>query len=244
MARALVTGTSSGLGQGLARQLLAKQWDVFGCSRRPSSVTATHHLQIDLTNPVAIERDFPVWLAGVETLDLVVLNAGILGKINDLHKTPTADAKHVMEVNLWANKSVMDWLHASGIQITQVIMMSSGASKLGNRGWAGYALSKAALNMLAALYANEFPNTHISALAPGIIDTVMMDHLCEEADAETYPALKRLRAARGTEAMPGPEQAADNILSVLDQLKERPSGAFIDIRELLDPESFSALYQR
>jgi len=46
----------------------------------------------------------------------------------------------------------------------------------------GYALSKAALDVLAKLYAHEFTQTHITPLAPGIIDRAMMDHLCEEED--------------------------------------------------------------
>jgi NAD(P)-dependent dehydrogenase (short-subunit alcohol dehydrogenase family) len=123
-------------------------------------------------------------------------------------------------------------------------MISSGASVLGNRGWSGYSLSKAALNMLARLYSHEFPGTHISALAPGIIDTSMMEHLCKEADATRFPALQRLREARGTPAMPTPETAARQVIEVLPLLRERPSGAFIDIRELLDPEQFASLYGR
>ena len=172
----------------------------------------------------------------------MVLNAGILGEIKELNQTPLDDLKRVMEINLWANKVVMDWLHRWGRPIGQVVMISSGASVLGNRGWGGYALSKAALNMLARLYAHEFPATHITAIAPGIIDTSMMDHLCGEADAEAFPALQRLRQARGTEAMPGPEQAAERLVSVLPRLREWPSGSFVDIREILDPAGYRALY--
>jgi NAD(P)-dependent dehydrogenase (short-subunit alcohol dehydrogenase family) len=69
-------------------------------------------------------------------------------------ETPSADLKQVMEVNLWANKAIMDWLHGWGRPIDQILMISSGAAVLGNKGWNGYALSKAALNMLARLYAH------------------------------------------------------------------------------------------
>ncbi len=75
----------------------------------------------------------------------------------------------------------MDWLLEWGRPVRQVIMVSSGATVLGNKGWGAYALSKAGLNMLARLYDHEFPDTHISALAPGLIDTAMMDYLCVEA---------------------------------------------------------------
>ena len=148
-----------------------------------------------------------------------------------------------MDVNAWANKIILDWLHAWGRRVTQVVAISSGAAVLGNKGWGGYALSKAALNMLICLYSHEFPETHLSALAPGLIDSAMMDYLCEEPDPEAFPALQRIRAARGTERMPGPREAADKVLSVLPALREQPSGAFVDIRQLLAPEEYTALMQ-
>ena len=241
---AFVTGTSSGLGRGLAETLLAHGWQTFGCSRRDNVLPDLRHIACDLTDYNALPAVLEALLGHLDRLDLVVLNAGMLGRIRHLCETPLEDAKRVMEVNLWANKAVMDWLHAWGHPIGQVVMISSGASVLGNKGWGGYALSKAALNMLARLYAHEFPDTHICALAPGIVDTPMMDHLCEEADAEAFPALERLRAARGTEAMPAPREAAERVLSVLDALRERESGSFVDIREILDPEAYANLYRR
>jgi len=242
MATALITGTSSGLGYGLAERLLDNGWEVYGCSRRGCDLPGIHDRIVDLTDYANLPEALQTLLDGVKKLDLVVLNAGILGDIRDLKDTPLEDVKNVMEINVWANKVVMDWLHAWEGRISQVVMISSGASILGNRGWGGYALSKAALNMLAKLYAHEFTDTHISALAPGIIDTAMMDYLCEQADPESFPALQRLRDARGTDTMPGPSGAAEKVLSVLSQLKERPSGSFIDIREILEPELFARLY--
>jgi benzil reductase ((S)-benzoin forming) len=242
MKTALITGTSSGLGRALAEVLSAMGWEIYGCSRRGCDLPGVRDQRCDLTTAEAVPAALGRLLNGVGAIDLVVLNAGVLGHIRDLGDTPLDELKRVMEINLWANKTVMDWLLHQDIELRQVVMISSGASVLGNRGWAGYALSKAALNMLARLYAHELPTTHITALAPGIVDTAMMDHLCVEADAETFPALKRLRAARGTDAMPDPVAAAERVVSVLDALRDRPSGSFIDIREILDPDACRKLY--
>jgi len=239
---AFITGTSSGLGRGLCETLLDDGCTVFGCSRRPSELPGLQHARCDLRDHETVPECLTTLLEPAERLDLVVLNAGVLGRIELLHRLPLDEAKAVMEVNLWSNKTVMDWLHAWGQPVHQVVMISSGAAVLGNKGWGAYALSKAALNMLAKLYAHEFPDTHICALAPGIIDTAMMDHLCDEADADAFPALQRLRAARGTEAMPTPREAARRILSVLPALREQPSGSFVDIRQLIDPEGYARLY--
>jgi NAD(P)-dependent dehydrogenase (short-subunit alcohol dehydrogenase family) len=242
MTNAFVTGTSSGLGRGLARQLRDAGWEVYGCSRRGCHLQGVHDQVIDLTDHAHLPGALAALLGKVAALDLAVLNAGVLGQIRDLSETPLADLRRVMDINLWANKAVMDWLHAWGRPIAQVVMISSGAAVLGNRGWGGYALSKAALNMLARLYAHEFPLTHITALAPGIIDTPMMDQLCDASDAEAFPALKRLRAARGSAAMPDPDTAAARIIEVLPRLRDYPSGAFVDIREILDPQEYARLF--
>ncbi len=239
---AFVTGTSSGLGRALAERLLATGWQVHGCSRRPNDLENLHHRSCDITDYALLAETLERLVGALPKLDLVVLNAGILGRVQQLTETPMAEAKRVMETNLWANKAIMDWLYQWGRPVQQVVMISSGAAVLGNKGWGSYGLSKAALNMLAKLYAHEFPHTHITALAPGIIDTAMMVHLCEEADADTFPALRRLREARGTDAMPTPEEAAERILSILPRLTEYPSGSFVDIREILDPEAYTRLY--
>lgn len=243
MKTAFITGTSSGLGRGLAEILSRQGWAVYGCSRRGCDLPAVRDRICDLTDEAAVPKALSQLLADVDALDLVVLNAGVVGEIKHLTDTPLDDLKRVMDINLWANKTVMDWLHGCGRPIGRIVMVSSGAAILGNKGWGGYALSKATLNMLVKLYAHEFPQTHLTALAPGIVDTAMMDHLCDEADADAFPALQRLRKARGTDAMPGPVAAAERLVSVLPHLSDWPSGSFVDIREILDPEAYAKLYR-
>ena len=90
--------------------------------------------------------------------------------------------------------------------IDQVIAISSGASQSGSRGWNGYSLSKAALNMLVKLYAGERPETHFTSLAPGLIDTAMQDYLTNLPEDSRYAPLEVLKAAKGTPKMPdGPD---------------------------------------
>jgi len=131
MPNAFITGTSSGLGHGLAESLIKRGWHVFGCSRRHSDLPGMTHRSIDLTNYATLPDKLQALLGKVAELELVVLNAGILGEIRDLNSVPMEDAKKVMEINVWANKAIMDWLHERGIRVGQIIMMSSGASILG-----------------------------------------------------------------------------------------------------------------
>jgi hypothetical protein len=43
--------------------------------------------------------------------------------------------------------------------------------------------------------------------------------------------------------MPGPDTAAARVLDVLPRLSGWPSGSFVDIREILEPEAYAALYR-
>jgi hypothetical protein len=71
-----------------------------------------------------------------------------------------------------------------------------------------------------------------------------MDYLCVEPDTRKYPAIQRIRDARGTEVMPKPRQAAERILSAVPKLLEIPSGDFIDVRQILAPDEYAELMKR
>lgn len=242
---ALITGNSSGLGLGLTRVLAADGAAVYGMSRRgcPDDGVAGD-VQIDLADFDAIPEAMDRLLQGVTRLDLVILNAGLLGHIQRMPDAPMDELRLLMDVNTFANKVILDRLLTREIAVGQIVAISSGAAVFGNAGWSGYSLSKAALNMLMQLYSHEFPGVPVHSLAPGLIDTAMQDYLCDEADSETFTALQRLKAARGTRTMPEPETAARDIFDVLPRLREQPSGSFVDIRALNDPEEYARLTGR
>jgi NAD(P)-dependent dehydrogenase (short-subunit alcohol dehydrogenase family) len=231
---ALITGNSSGIGYGLSAACLARGWSVYGLSRRGcSGLTGDlHDMRCDLTDFAAVGPALARLLEGVDHLNLVVLNAGVLGEISDLHAIPLEELRRVMDINLWANKAVMDWLHGSGLRIDQIVFMSSGAAVNGNRGWGGYALSKAALNMMAQLYAHEFPDTHIAALAPGLVHTAMQDAIRDTVDSRRYPSTRALKDAIGTALMPEPLPAGERLVDAFGKLPRYPSGSFLDLRTL------------
>ena len=230
----LITGNSSGIGYGLTQVYLERGWSVYGLSRRGSIDLPGNLLDVrcDLCDFPAAEIALTELLSNVEKLHLVILNAGILGVIRELHDTPISDIKSVMDINVWANKAIMDWLHGSGIEIDQIIFMSSGAAVNASKGWGGYALSKAALNMLAKLYVHEFPDTHITAFAPGIVHTPMLDEINRDVDACIFPSAKVLQDAISTRSIPNPREAGQRLADVFEKLPAYPSGSFLDIRTM------------
>jgi benzil reductase ((S)-benzoin forming) len=159
------------------------------------------------------------------------LNASILGRIRDLTDTPMEDVRQIMDINLWANKVIIDGLIRRQVALRQLILISSGASVNGNRGWGVYSISKASLNMLAKLYAHEMPDTHITAYAPGLVHTQMQDYLCHDVDTEKFPSMANLVAAYDTDAMPDIDTAAQRIARSFTACLEYPSGSLLDIRQ-------------
>lgn len=233
--RILITGVSSGLGHGLAKCYLAMGAEVYGCSRRSPGDLLEQGLNfcaLDLSQQGESEPKFRTWTEEVESFDVVILNAGVLGKIKDMQECSMAELKATMEVNVWSNKWILDACLGGGRTIQQVIGISSGASLSGSRGWNGYSLSKAALNMLIKLYAGECPSTHFTSFAPGLVDTAMQDYMTSLPEDPRYTPIEILKAAKGTEAMPSGYECAQKLIHAFPRLLEKESGGYADIRKL------------
>ncbi len=232
MANLLITGIGSGLGKALAAHYLNQGDRVFALSRHlPDDLAGQaqlHFQPCDLQQLEAIDPAVRKLLDGVERLDLVILNAGVLGAIKDMTETPLYEIDQVMTVNVWANKVLLDTLIDLGLAVDQVVGISSGAAVNCNRGWNAYSLSKASLNVLLKLYAREMDNTHLTALAPGIIWTPMLAKVVETVDTEKYPSVRRIQQV---EKM-SPEEAARLLAATFPRLREYESGSFLDVRTL------------
>lgn len=226
-----ITGVSSGIGKGLAEHYIEKGANVYGVSRRVPDIKSEnfHHISLDLLDYPAVETQIPRLLGG-ENLDLAVLNAGVLGKIQPMTHADLNELKGTMETNLWSQKVLLDVLMKNS-KIETVIGISSGAAVNGNFGWSGYSISKAAFNMLIQLYAREYEDTKFYALAPGLVDTSMQDYLGEISE-EKYPSVKKLHDARGTENMPRPKNFGPIFDGALSKLSKLESGSFADIRKM------------
>ena len=230
-----ITGVSSGLGHGLAKVYLEQGATVYGCSRRKPEDLVAQGLRfqaIDLSDANAGAASLSQQIQDVDRLDRVILNAAKLGKIRDIQDTPLSDLRETMEINLWANKWLLDVFFSKERIVKQVVAISSGASHSGSRGWNGYSLSKAALNMLVKLYAGERPDTHFISLAPGLVDTAMQDYITNLADDDRYPSLQTLKAAKGTDTMPDGETCARRLIDIFPKLLQLESGSYADIRKL------------
>lgn len=232
----LITGTSSGIGHGLARTYIDRNVTVFGISRRePKDLirnTGYYHLCLDLTNSKQMKSDIHEFLKNQQHFDLVILNSGVLGEIKLMNDVSVEEMKDVMEINVWANKTLLDQLFAMHVKIKQVVGMSSGAALRSTPGWGSYALSKASLDMLMNIYAKEYPETHFCGFAPGLVDSEIQEYIYSLEDTDKYPSAKKLQEARYTELMPDAITIAPMLIDGMNKALQYDSGSHVDVREL------------
>ncbi len=228
MKNILITGVSSGLGFALAEAYLEQGDAVYAIGKTiPKKLENNPHFfffPYDLSDTFMIKSTIKEFVEH-RPFEIAILNAGVLGEIDTLSQIETSHIKEVMDINVWANKELIDLLTQNTI-VQQVVGISSGAAVNGSKGWGAYSLSKSALNMLLKVYAKELPETHFTSLAPGIIKTPMVKHIIEEVDETRFPSAKTLKESY----IQSPKEAAQNLLKIFPTLLEHESGSFLDVR--------------
>ena len=226
MKNILITGVSSGLGEALMEEYIKQGDQVYGISR--TSVDRCKHVTCDLAEVGVIHQKLYELLNDITELDVVILNAGLLGDIKTFDNWHQDEINQIMNVNVWSNKYILDWLFRNNKKVKQVITISSGASEHTYKGWGGYSISKAALRMLTEVYSKEVEDTHFMSLAPGLVDTSMQDYLCTQVNETEFPVIKKFKTSKKEK----PLKIAKNIIKLLPKLKEYDNGSFIDLRKI------------
>lgn len=229
----LITGHTSGLGLAIAKYYLNNNATVFGLSRSFSELKhpSLSERKIDLSCHQEITPTLDSLGIERKNINLVILNAAELGEISPLSETTLHNLQKTLDLNVWSNKFILDWLVQKNKNPEQIVLISSGASQNAHFGWSAYSISKACINTIAKLYAYEFPASHLSAVAPGLIDTRMQQTLRQE-DSARFPSLERLHEAYEKDNLPSPFETAQNLIKKLPLIKTFPSGEYIDLRDL------------
>jgi len=230
MRTVFITGVDSGLGEALAKACIERGDQLFAVGRHDNKPFHRYpnytFYPIDLRDTAMLREALFPFIRKHE-YDLVILNAGVLGEIRPMDEISLQKAQTIMNINLWANKQIIETidLHA---RAKQIVAVSSGAAVNGSKGWGPYAISKAALNMMIKVYAHEKPWTHFSAIAPGVIMTPMLRRLLEQTDPDLYPSIQRIKEG----PILSPDTAARIFLRACKQALEYESGSFLDVRQL------------
>ena len=185
---ALVTGASRGIGYATALALaeagahiVALARTVGGLEELDDAIKALGGsatlVPLDLKDYQGIDRLGLALHERFGRLDVLIGNAGILGPLSPLGHVEERAWDEVMAVNVTANWRLiraMDQLLQRS-DAGRVVFISSGVAALALAYWGPYAVSKAALEVLARTYAaeNATTNLRINVFTPGPIRTRM-----------------------------------------------------------------------
>lgn len=203
---ALVTGSTSGIGEAVARRCAADGFHVVVHSghtaeagERLAAELGGSYVQADLADADQAAATVAVALAELGRLDVLVNNAGTSRVVphDDLAAADPQTWRDLLEVNLiapWALTTVATpYLRE---QRGCVVNITSHAGVVARGASVPYAAGKAALNHVTRLLAVALgPEVRVNAVAPGLVDTPLTAGWTEAQEAWRERAPMR-RAAR------------------------------------------------
>jgi len=228
MPLAIITGSSRGLGLALARALAERQWSLVIDARGGRELErAARELGL-LTEVVALAGDVADdWHRGAlvdaagQHVDLLVNNASMLGPSPQppLGRYPLDVLERVYQVNVLTPVALAQLVLPRMPDGGTIINVSSDAAVESYAGWGGYGSSKAALDQLSAILAEEHPSLRIYSVDPGDMRTQMHQEAFPGEDISDRPL---------------PEERVPGLLTLIEG--DLPSGRY-RARELAAAES-------
>jgi NAD(P)-dependent dehydrogenase (short-subunit alcohol dehydrogenase family) len=194
----LITGASRGLGLALARELARRGWTLILDARGAEALEAARAELAKHANVVVIPGDLTdtahrdalvrsVKAAG--GLDALVNNASTLGPSPrpNLLDYPIDALEQVYRTNVIAPLALIQAVKHELKDGARIINISSDAGVEPYAGWGGYGSSKAALEQLSAILAEENPSLHVYWVDPGDMRTQMHQEAFPGEDISDRP---------------------------------------------------------
>ena len=199
---ALVTGASRGLGRAIALGLAREGAHVIAVARTEGGLTELDDdirklgntatlVPLNLTDTPAIDRLGAVIFERWKKLDILVGNAGILGKLTPITHADPKMWDDVMAINVTVNyrliRSLDPLLRQS--EAGRAVFVTSAAARKCRPYWGPYSVSKAAMEALVKTYAGEIATTPVRAncFNPGPVRTKMRAQAMPGEDPLTLP---------------------------------------------------------
>lgn len=192
---ALVTGASSGIGEGIARALAAEGVKVGLAARRveklQSIVTDIRNaggeataIELDVTNPEQNAAAVDQLVSQFGRLDIAVLNAGLM-PLSDIDSLKTDEWHRMVDVNV---KGVLNTTAAVLPLLTKqrsghIFVMSSIAGRKVFKGLSVYCATKHAVAAFAdglRMEVGPTYNIRVTCIQPGAVATELYDHITDQ----------------------------------------------------------------
>jgi len=217
---ALITGTGGGIGKATAELLLKEGYLVFGYSRTNKinhpNFTFT---PIDLSD-LAQVNDLALPIINSDNL-LLLNNAATIGTIVPFDKKETSDIINEYNLNLVSPTILCrKFITTYPDQEKQLINIGSGAANSPIPSWSTYCATKAALDMLTQVIAEEnHKKLRVFSVHPGIVDTNMQKTI-RGTEEHLFPLLSKFTAYYSKNELETTTIAAQKLYYIIQNYNE------------------------
>jgi NAD(P)-dependent dehydrogenase (short-subunit alcohol dehydrogenase family) len=225
--RAAVTGAASGIGEAVARRLLAEGVEVVGVDRDEAGLArlaaqGARTLAVDLARP----EDRARVVEAADGGDYLVNAAGII-RLQPIFETTLDDWRDIFAVNA---EAVFFLCQAVGPRLRPggaIVNLSSTSAKVSSTTEAAiYAASKAAVVSITRSFAYALASrpVRVNAVCPGITDTPMQDRVLEDVARIRGTTFDELAQARLASVPLGRTSSPDECAGLIHFLLSEESG--------------------
>lgn len=193
---ALITGANRGIGLAIAkayaregaRCILAGR-DAAALDKAAKEIGNASILELDLAKPDSIRAATRSLAAAHPKLDIFVANAAVLGARVRLAEYPLQAWMDAFQANVHANLLLLQGLDPllRKSDAGRVVILTTGVARAPKAGGGSYAITKAALEAMAAVYAQEVAATpvRVNMVNPGPTRTQMRAQVVPTEDPMT-----------------------------------------------------------
>lgn len=190
--RAIVTGGASGIGLSVSARLIQEgarvaTFDISHdalISAQNALGPAAVPIQVDITDPPAVEQAFTEALHALGGIEILVASAGITGPNTNTWEYPIEAWNKVIDVNLnglfYCNRAVVRSMLAGGYG--RIVNIASVAGKEGNPNAPAYSASKAGVIGLTKSLGKELAkqNITVNCVTPAAVHTAIFDQMSQD----------------------------------------------------------------
>ena len=217
---ALITGTGGGIGKATAELLLKEGYLVFGYSRTNKiNHPNFNFIVIDLSD-IAQVNDLALPIIKSDNV-LLINNAATIGSIVPFDKKETSDIINEYNLNLVSPTILCrKFITTYPDKEKLLINIGSGAANSPIPSWSTYCATKAALDMLTQVIAEEnHKNLNVFSVHPGIVDTNMQKTI-RGTEAHLFPLLSKFTAYHSQNELETTSIAAQKLHYIIQNSNE------------------------
>lgn len=247
----IMTGTSRGLGQAIARKLIYEGNILFCISRNKNQELLEeakkknidlYYYEYDLNDVEGIVKLVEEIFNHIDKSNLnsiyLVNNAGVVSPIRPIAKCESEEIVQNIKVNLISPMILVSEFIKNTTELSvqkRIVNISSGASNKPYYGWSCYCSAKSGLDLFTKCTGLEeeskaYP-AQIISFAPGIMDTKMQKEI-RESKKENFKQLDRFINFKEKGILLPPDEVAEVVLELLFSA-EFEQGGVIDIKDIL-----------